>query len=93
MPAAEIRDPRAQMNDTLSLGKIRKTGKTRRETKKEEWVQKGQCQWRRVAGPWPASVTAVESEGEDSRFLAGRGGAGAAGRLRPLQMTLQVDLL
>lgn len=68
------------MNDTLSLGKIRKTGKPEGKTKKEEWGAEGAVSVETGVAEGPGQhCTAVESEGERQQVPAGRGGAGLRG--------------
>lgn len=82
------------MNDTLSLGKIRKTGKTRRENKEGRMGAEGAVS---VETGWPGPGQHLHGCRVRGRTTAGSGGAGRGGGcgacLRPLQMTLQVDLL
>lgn len=60
------------MNDTLSLGQIRRTGKTRRKKKggRKNGCRRGNVSGDRVAGLWPASAQhRLSSQREhDSRF-------------------------
>lgn len=60
------------MNDTLSLGEIRRTGKTRRKNKggRKNGCRRGNVSGDGVAGLWPASARhRLSSQREhDSRF-------------------------